>query len=188
MTRMRIALAPFCLLLLSGLAYGDEILVNGGFESGSIAPWTDDTRYGTGTGWSITSTGCTSGSFCATDNGNVGLKQTFAGVSTSSITQVSGSVSDFASIDFFYAGGGDDEFGVSGVFDATSDLRASATLVGFEIFGNTGGPATVDNLSILANTSSVPEPTSILLLITVMAAIGLIVARKPSFHSGPPMQ
>ena len=75
-------------LLSSGFAYGSQVLVNGGFETGSISPWANDTRYGTG-GWTVTSTGCYAGNYCATDVGDVGLKQTFAGVSTSASQMLS---------------------------------------------------------------------------------------------------
>jgi hypothetical protein len=193
---VRLTLALLGLLQVSPFAYGGEILVNGDFESGSISPWINDTRYGTGTGWSITSSGCYAGSYCATDTGNVGLKQTFAGVATSSITDVSfyqtTYADDIAVVDFFYQGGVDDEVVVSGtatgdgswVFhDATSYLLPNATLVGFEVWGNTTStPSYVDDLSIVANSMAVPEPGSMMLVSAglIVMAVGLIRSGKPA--------
>lgn len=115
------ALLPLLFTALGGFAYGGQILVNGDFASGTIDPWTNDTRYGTGTGWSITSSGCFSGTYCVTDTGNVGVKQTFTGIATTAITDVSFyeiPATASAVVDFFYQGGADDEFVVPPTSDA----------------------------------------------------------------------
>jgi hypothetical protein len=175
----KVALASLGLLALSGLAYGGQVLVNGDFAGGTISPWFDDTRDGTGTGWLITSTNCFSGSYCVVDTGNVGLEQTFAGVATTAITDVSLYMSGgiIEVVDFFYQGGGDDEFVLSGtptavsgweVFDATSDLRASGTLIGFEAFGNSGTtPTLLDDLSI----TTIPEPSGLMLALAGLVGL-----------------
>jgi hypothetical protein len=178
-----LTLAFASLAFSSGAALGGEILVNGGFESGSLAPWTNDFRYGSGTPWFVTSTGCYSGTYCAEDNGNIGLMQSFAGVSTNSITDVS-----FAALhpdpnvnamayDFFYTGGLDQEFLVStsgtgwNTFNVTAQLMPNSTLVGFEIFGNSGGISMLDNISITGG-GTVPEPGTLGLLLAGLTAVG----------------
>ena len=147
------------LLLAGGAARADQILVNPGFETGSLSPWVNGRNFGGSTPWAITSTDCHTGSFCAEDNGNIELEQTFSAVSTASITDVSfwamhpadAAVTALA-VDFFYQGGGDDEFLVSTTgtgwnsrLTMTSDLRSGAQLVGFSIFGNSGGVTLADD-------------------------------------------
>lgn len=51
------------LVVACGLAQADQILSNPGFESGSLALRTTDTRFGAGVDWAITNTNCHSGSF-----------------------------------------------------------------------------------------------------------------------------
>ncbi len=186
-TNMRtIPLAFLGLLALSGLAHGSEILVNGNFETGTISPWTNNSTYDpTGTGWSITSSNCFSGTYCVTDMGNVGLMQTFAGVAVANITDVSFYQMTLltlpgTAVDFYYQGQGVREVVVPGVpstggwdfFDATSYLLPNYTLVGFEVYGignsvgtngiTTTNPVQYDNLSITTNTAT-PEPGTLAL-------------------------
>src|ERR1700676_5147838 len=103
------------LALIGTAAKGSQILSNPGFETGSLNPWFIGNNFG-GTTWSVTGAGCHSGSFCATNNGNNELEQTFAPVPVASITDIdfwglhtSASVTAMA-VDLLYLGGGDDEF------------------------------------------------------------------------------
>jgi hypothetical protein len=67
--------------------------------------------------------------------------------------------------------------------DATSYLLPNATLVGFEVWGNTTStPSYVDDLSIVANSMAVPEPSSMTLLSAglIVMAVGLIRSGKPA--------
>jgi hypothetical protein len=171
-------------VLACGIAQAGPILTNPGFESGSLTPWTNDHSFGTGIDWAITSTNCHSGSFCAVDTGNIGLEQTFSPIDVSSITAISfwvlhpsASVTALA-LDFFYVGGGDDEFVVSttgsgwNFFDVFGHLRGTGQLNGFEIFGNLDGVTMADDFNITA-TAGVPEPTTFDLLLAGLSAIAI---------------
>jgi hypothetical protein len=171
------------LALIGAAAKGSQILSNPGFETGSLSPWVEGTVFG-GTDWTISSTNCNSGSFCATNNGNNELVQTFAPVAVGSITDISfwalhtsASVSAMA-FDLYYQGGGDDEssVGTTGTgwnfFDVTSNLRSSGFLIGIGVFGNSGGVSFFDDASITAN---VPEPASAAFL---LVGLGVLAAAR----------
>lgn len=177
-------------LLACGAAQAGQILTNPGFETGSLTPWTNDTRYGTGVNWAITSTGCHSGSYCAVDTGNIGLEQTFSPVADSTITDISfwalhpNSGVTALAVDLFYVGGGDDEFIVdtSGTgwnfFDVFADLRPTGSLDGIEIFGNTGGVSMADDFSITASTATTPEPATFGLFFVGLATMAMAARRR----------
>jgi hypothetical protein len=173
----------FVAVALIGAAKGSQILSNPGFESGSLSPWVEGRSFG-GTAWTISSTNCHSGSFCATNNGNNELEQTFAPVAVGSITDISfwalhtsASVNAVA-VDLFYQGGADDEFIVdtSGTgwnsFDVFSDLRSSGSLIGFSVFGNSAGVTIFDDASI---TTAAPEPASAAFL---LVGLGVLAAAR----------
>ena len=160
----------FAALLAGGSARADEILANPGFETGSLPPWFNNQNFGGTTPWFVTGTGCLTGSFCAQDDGNIELKQTFSAVPTNTISTVTfwalhpDPAAVAVAYDFFYQNGGQAEFlvGTNGTnwtqFDATSNLRANDQLVGFSVFGNSAGITRLDDLSITTQTSAVPEP------------------------------
>jgi hypothetical protein len=173
----------FVAVALIGAAKGSQILSNPGFESGSLSPWVEGRSFG-GTAWTISSTNCHSGSFCATNNGNNELEQTFAPVAVGSITDISfwalhtsASVNALA-VDLLYSGGGDDEFIVNtsgtgwNFFDVFADLRSSGSLVGIGMFGNSGGVSFLDDASV---TTSAPEPASSIFL---LLGLGVLAAAR----------
>src|SRR5262245_17451642 len=92
-------------VLLSGSAYGAQILSNPDFETGAVAPWLNDNSIQSGS-WTITTTGCHTGVYCVTDNGDVGLYQTFV-VNTATITAANFWVkpTNGIVIALFYSGG-----------------------------------------------------------------------------------
>ena len=59
-----------------------ELLVNPGFESGSLPPWTTDSS------WTVVGTNPHSGNFCATDEGNHWIRQDFVGINTANIQSI----------------------------------------------------------------------------------------------------
>jgi hypothetical protein len=173
-------------LIACGMAQAEQVLVNPGFESGSLTPWADGRSFSGGP-WTITSTGCHSGSFCATDDGNTALVQTFSPVAVSDITDISffaehpNAAVTAVAVDLDYSGGGDDEFIVDtsgsgyNFFDVFADLRATGSLDGFEVFGNSAGVTLLDDASITTSASPTPEPATFGLMLT--ALLGAMAAR-----------
>jgi hypothetical protein len=149
------------------------------------------------TDWTVTDTNCVTGS-CVVATGNVGLYQTFGGVPTVDITDVSFWAShpgvvgvEYGGYDFLYLDGSYDEFVFQtndpgwSLFDATANLRPNDTLTGFEIWGYVGlGAPNVtmaDDISIMAT----PEPRTLNLILIdlgafTLAAIRAVRAKVPS--------
>ena len=69
----RLALGT-AVMLLSGYAYGTQLLTNPDFETGLISPWTNDNSAQAGS-WTVINGGasCFSGTYCVTETGDVGL-------------------------------------------------------------------------------------------------------------------
>jgi hypothetical protein len=169
------------MLLLSGLAYGNQFLLNPDFETGSMAPWINDNTYQAGS-WAVLNSGCESGTFCLTETGNVGLEQTFGAIGTGAITSItfwvhpdSVTPSQGITTALIYTGGTDYQsinpaHGTWDLVNLTPFLRSSGTLVGIEVFGYSGYSVEVDNFSLLA---TAPEPGAFWLL---AGGLGVLLA------------
>ena len=173
------------LMLLSGSAYGTQLLTNPDFETGLFSPWTNDNSAQAGS-WTITSTGCHGGTYCVTDIGDVGLEQTFSPLNTAAVTSVNFWVdpTNMITIALLYQGGGVDNFffvptggqvGVWNHIDETLNLRSNAQLIGIEVFGFSGSATKLDDFSILA---TAPEPGAFWLLATGLGMVGVMARRK----------
>ena len=124
-----------------------NILVNPGFESGGLAPWFQGNDFGGSVNWFVTNTDAHTGLFSATDQGNKEIRQDFAAVPTSSITEISfwekqpsAAISAYT---FYYSDSTDGQFTVTpGIdwtfFDVTAQLAAGKNLVGFSVYGLIG--------------------------------------------------
>lgn len=116
-----------------------ELLLNPGFESGSLPPWTTDAN------WTVVGTNPHSGSFCATDDGNHWIRQDFPGINTANVLSVSfwarQPIAQIQAFDFIYSDNSFDEdiwFPATtwGQKDITYLLRpAGATLIAIRIWG-----------------------------------------------------
>ena len=172
-------LAAAGLVLLSGIAYGNQILLNPDFESGLMSPWATDNSYQTGN-WTVINSGCESGTHCLTGTGNIGLVQTFGGIPTASLLGVtfwvhpdSATPGQGVTAALLYSGGTDyitvnPTHGTWDFVNLTPSLRAADTLIGVEVFGYSGYSVELDNFSILA---SVPEPGTMWLLAAGLGAL-----------------
>jgi len=119
-----------------------ELLVNPGFETGSLAPWT-------GGGWSVVTNGPHSGTFCGYDIGNNGVRQDFAPINTANVASITFWMRQpeaaLSAYDLFYSDNTFDE----GAWvpqvgwtlkDITSFMRpAGAMLTGIRLWGYVGG-------------------------------------------------
>jgi hypothetical protein len=183
---MRFTFSLALCLFAAGLVRGGQILVNPGFESGALGPWAEGTVFSGSEAWNVTNAVAHSGSFSATDVGNRQLRQNFAAVAGSTITDISfwaehpdASVNALA-FDLYYSDSTSNEFAVNtsgtgwNFFDVFVDLNTTKSLTGFAVFGNGLGRTYFDDASI--TTSASPEPASLLFMGT--GVIGLLALRR----------
>lgn len=157
-----------------------NILSNSGFETGSLAPWYQGADYGGPENWNVTSADAHTGTFSATDVGNKMIRQDFAPVATSLVTNVSFWLKNpdvvINAFVLFY----DDSTEGSGLlfatsadwtfFDVTGSLAVGKNLVGVGVWGYSGGGAGEDRTYVDDYVVDVvPEPAS-------MSVIGLGIA------------
>lgn len=175
-------------LLTLGLAAAPasaaNLLVNPGFESGSLAPWT----VATGTPV-VTNAQAHTGQFSVAAFGGDSIKQTFAPVATSAVNQVSFWVlrdgGPFDSYTFYYGDGTSADFLVNAIgssgwqfFNVTANLAAGKNLVGFSIFGTSSGPAYLDDFLVDAGRAGVPEPSAWAMMIAGFGLAGGAMRRR----------
>lgn len=179
------------LAIVTPAANAAEVIVNGGFETGVISPWTNDFSPA----WSATTADANTGRWSATALGNFQIRQDFAGVATDDITGASfwlrhptqGNVPAFVS--FFYSDLSETNFLVTTVetgwefFDVVDRIEAGKTLTGFGIFGYEGGSPPfitfLDDVSI--TTAAIPEPASWALMIAGFGLVGSVLRRQRAF-------
>lgn len=181
----KILFAVALAVLLASSAFAGELLVNGGFESG-LSPWYTARTvfcFGTCIPWDVTSSVVHSGSFSATDVGNIEMRQDFTPTAGSAISSVSFWINNSIGLDaadFFYTDGSNEEFvftttaGVWNLVDLTGDVNTSKILSGFSVWGCSPDCVTyVDDASIIGG--SIPEPGSLIMLGSgVLAAAGTL--------------
>jgi hypothetical protein len=184
----RILLLAAVLALSAQIPAQGGVIVNGGFETGTLSPWYQDGNYSPGEpeDWHVTAAAAHSGDYGATVVGNKGIRQDFGPVPAGSIVSLTYWIlypegvpisvfnllySDLSKEERFVAG-----LGAGWNFiDATGYLDPSKSLVGLEIWGYAyGGPAEdrtfLDDVNI---TAGVPEPAGFATLATGLVALAL---------------
>ena len=191
---IRVRLTFLICLLLPSLLQAAGIVLNGGFEIGTIDPWyqANDPAPGMGEDWNVTSDEAHSGLFSATNVGNKEIRQDFGATATSMITEFSfwikhpaGAPFLFAS--FFYSDG--TNTGISLLvnttdwqfFNITNRLAAGKELTGFSVYGFDGTATPRTHLDDVTATI-VPEPGTFTLTAVSLLLVfsGSRVRRKPA--------
>lgn len=169
-------------------AHAGNILVNPGFESGSLAPWYQGNDFGGPENWNVTNKEAHTGLFSATDVGNKQIRQDFAPVFVGDILEASLWIKNpddggprVNAIDFFYSDGSNTE---NVVFqpdnnwnfnNVTSLLVPGKFLTGFSLYGYVGGGGGEDRTYVddwVLNV--VPTPGSV----AVLGLSGLVGLRR----------
>jgi hypothetical protein len=150
-------------------------LTNGGFESGSLAPWYTARNFSAIEPWNVTTADAHSGLYSATDAGNFELRQNFAPIPVSQITELSYWLKQptplISAVDFFYSDSTDDEqiVSLSGpdwqYFNVTSMLIPGKQLTGFSVWGYRSTGTTADRTYVddVTLRTTIPAPGAILL-------------------------
>jgi hypothetical protein len=171
------------LLFAAAPANAANILVNSGFESGALGPWVASSG-----GPIVTTAEAHTGQYSVAANGQDAIRQNFAPIATSQITELSfwakrvgGAFDtyqfyydDLTQSNFFLTGAGDDW----AFFDVTTKLAANKNLTGFSIYGTSPGPAYLDDFTIDTVASAVPEPATWAMMIVGFGAVGTMVRSR----------
>lgn len=165
--KTRISLAALFCASLGASAFGANVLVNPGFETGSLAPW-----FANNGSPSVTNNEAHTGTFSSMGFSGDEIRQNFAPVLTNGISEVSFWVKrptfPFDQYSFYYNDAPTFTSTITGVgsdwefFNITSLLTPNAHLTGFSIYGTSSGPAYLDDFMI--NAGPIPEPTSLALI------------------------
>jgi PEP-CTERM motif len=190
LTGARSAIGCLGLALLSATAVpalAANVLVNPGFETGLLAPWTNSNDFCGGCLWSVDDADAHSGTFSAFVSGNRLILQTFAPVPVASITAASfwarhPNSADGAAIAIFFQYSDATTVEVIEAtdgsawtfFDFLAELDPAKILTGFGVYGNSGAFARFDD-ALLNVGLRVPEPSTWLLM---MAGATWIVLRR----------
>lgn len=177
--------ALFLGMELTAAQAATNILVNAGFESGSLSPWfvADGTPV-------VTDAYAHSGTYSVAAYAEDAIEQNFSPVSVSAINQVSFWV-DFPNNEilinafiFFYSDGTSNYSYVETnnpggwtFFNITEDLEPGKLLTGFLIYGTSGGPpnpAYLDDFLI----ARVPEPSTWVLMLAGFAGLAFAGYRR----------
>lgn len=143
----------------AGTAVAQNALVNPGFESGSLPPWFADSG-----GATVTNTEAHSGLFSAAAFGGDSIRQNFAAIPASTVSEVSLWVKraggPFNQYSFYYDDNTSGTFLIIGSgddwtqFDLTGNLDTTKNLTGFSIFGTSSGPAYLDDFVIVPSSGT----------------------------------
>ena len=176
-------------LSLPSLSLG-SVIINAGFDTGSLVPWYVDRVFGTNRGWNIGGIDPQSGSYYAFNAGRIELRQNFTPVLGNEITSFSFFVTEqFANrgnpwIEVFYADGtstglqdvvldplhatgGTNSGWIWDEIDLLPYVDKSRGVSGVSIVGIPSNTLCVDTFTL----ATVPEPLSSSLVLTSLAVL-----------------
>jgi hypothetical protein len=200
--RKLILFSALMLASMNGWA-ATELVQNGGFETGSLGPWTVTSDCGTFgdapcSPWAVTSPGAHSGTYAASAQGGYELMQSLTPTSTALITSASFWFKEdpgvIFGVELFYQDGSNSVFfGAApdagwNQYDLLGSLTGGETLIAIDIatgsmFNGPNGINAVDDVSIMAIPTlngTVPEPSTILL---VAGGVAAAVSKKLRYRS-----
>jgi len=190
-TLLAVAALALCLCLAAPTAFAQNLINNGSFETGDFTGWT--------TGGNFEATGVTTGPFYAYSGAEDGSYYVYLGPvgSDATLSQTFTTTAGAQyNISFWFASVGDNPSDFSALWDGTPLLSLTnpntgsnwtqytftATGTGTDTltFSFRDDPAfmALDNVSVTQAPSSVPEPSSFLLLGTGVLGLGGFVRRK----------
>jgi PEP-CTERM motif len=177
----------FCLILLAANGFAGNVLVNSGFETGTLPPWFNSFDFCGGCTWAVTSTDAHTGLYSAFVIGNRALEQDFLPIADASITEASLWLkmpdTGVAAVFFLYS---DTSYAQNIVtvgntwtfFDMTSFLDPTKSLVSFGVYGCNGCAGLSQTFADDFEVSTTPEPGTMVLLGTgLMSAAGIVRRR-----------
>ena len=176
-----------CLTLLAANGFAGNVLVNPGFETGTLPPWLNTFDFCSGCTWAVTSADSNSGLYSAFVGGNRALEQDFAAIADPSITEASLWLkmpdTGIAAVYFLYSDATYSQNIVSvgntwTQFDVTSFLDPTKSLVAFGVFGCTGCPGLSETFADDFVVNVVPEPGSMILLGTGLIGAAGVARRR----------
>ena len=175
----RIPLAALACTVFCASANAANVLVNPGFETGTLSPW-----FANGGVPTVSNADPHSGTFSAAALGSDSIRQNFAPVATSDITEVSVWIKrppfQFNQYSFYYSDNTSSTHLIQGnssnydQFNLTSNLTLGKSLNGFSIFGTSPGPSFMDDFTI----DVIPEPSGALVVLTVLAGAAVHPRRR----------